>query len=209
MNFKDIYKKNEERKYYNIIDTKGKELEIKSIPVEKIKENKYKILIISLIIILVLLFALHNSLKTFFVSLGFLLFIFISGIYFNSYSIKSEKDKLNLKWNFQKFDLPYTNLKGIFLTRDISPLDVIPIPTYNLVIRYLDNMNFIRELSFPARLLNPEELNEFINNFVIDNQKANDCIRFEKIKKFKMTMKIVGFILFAILIFVIVILSIK
>ena len=209
MKLRDIYKKNIERKYCNIIDTKGEEIEIKSIPIEKFKKNKYPILIISLIVILILLLTFYNSLKTFFAAIAFLAFILISGVYFNSYSIKSGKDKLHLKWNFQKFDLPYTNIKGIFLARDVNTLDFLPIPSYNLVVRYLDNLNFIRELSFPARLLDADELDKFIDNFIIDTKKADDCVKFEKIKKFKMTLKTIGFVLFAIIIFIIVFASLK
>ena len=85
MKLKDIYKENLGRKYRNVINTKGKEIEIKSIPMEKIKKNKYTILAISLIIILILLLTFRNTLNTFWVIIVFLLFMFASAIYFNNY----------------------------------------------------------------------------------------------------------------------------
>lgn len=209
MKLKDIYIENQNRKYRNVIDTKGKEIEIKSIPLKAIKKNKYPILIISLIIILVLLLTFYNTLNTFFVVIAFLLFMVASAIYFNNYSIRCKKDILHLKWNLQTFDLPYERLKSIFLSRDISGLDIIPMLTYNIVIRYIDNMNFIRELSFPATLLNPEELKEFLDNFIVEEAEAEDCVKFERFKRLKMTMKILGFVLFIILIAIVVYASFK
>ena len=207
MKLKDIYKENLGRKYRNVINTKGKEIEIKSIPLESIKKNKYTILIISLIIILILLLTFHNTLNTFFVIIVFLLFMLATAIYFNNYSIKCQKDSLHLKWNFQNFDLPYERIKSIFVSRDISGLDVFPLLTYNIIIRYIDNMNFIRELSFPATLLNPEELHEFIDNFIVEEEKAQDCVKFEKLKRLKMIIKIAGFIIFIVLVAIVVMAS--
>ena len=207
MKLKDIYKENLGRKYRNVINTKGKEIEIKSIPMEKIKKNKYTILVISLIIILILLLTFRNTLNTFWVIIVFLLFMIASAIYFNNYSMKCQKNSIHLKWNFQNFDLPYERLKCVFLSRDVNGLDVFPLLTYNIVIRYIDNMNFIRELSFPATLLNPDELNEFIDNFIIEEEKADDCVKFEKFKRLKMIAKITGFVIIIILVIIFVIAS--
>lgn len=209
MKLKEIYKKNLYRKYCNVKNTNGKEIEIKSLPIEAIKKNKYTILIISLIIILILLLTFHNTLKTFFIVLAFFAFMIVTAFYFNNYSIKSKKNMLELRWNFQKFDLPYERLKGVFLSRDINGLDVIPIPTYNIVIRYIDNFNFIKELIFPATFLDPETLDEFIDNFITENKKAEDCIKFEKYKKLKMIGKILGFLLLFSVIAIMVIASIS
>ena len=207
MKLKDIYKENLGRKYRNVVGTKGKEAEIKSIPFNAIKKNKYTILIISLITILILLFTFYNTISTFFIVLAFLAFIVASAIYFNNYSMKCEKDCLHLKWNFQKFDLPYTYIKCVFLSKDFNGLDVLPLLSYNIIIRYIDNMNFIRELSFPAMLLDPNELHEFIDNFVIEEEKAEDCVKFERYKKFKMIIKLLGFILLAVLVLIFIIAS--
>lgn len=207
MKLKDIYKENLGRKYRNVIDTKGREIEIKSVPFDTIKKNKYTILIISLITILILLLTFRNTLNTFFIILAFLAFMVASAFYFNSYSIKCNKDSLNLKWGVQNFDLPYGRLKSIFLSKEVNGLDVFPILTYTIVIRYIDNMNFIRELTFPASLLDPNELNNFIDNFIIEEEKAEDCVKFEKYKKFKMIMKFLGFGLFVTLVLIVIISS--
>ena len=70
MKLKDIYKENLGRKYRNVIDTKGREIEIKSVPFDTIKKNKYTIIIISLITILILLLTFRNTLNTFFIILS-------------------------------------------------------------------------------------------------------------------------------------------
>ena len=207
MKLKDIYKENLGRKYRNVIGTKGKEIEIKSIPLNTIKKNKYTILIISLIIFLILLLTFRNTLNIFFLVIAFLIFMALSAIYFNNYSMQCDKSSLHLKWNFQKFDLPYEYIKCVFLSKDFNGMDIFPLLSYNIIIRYIDNMNFIRELSFPAMLINPDELYEFINNFVIEEEKAEDCIKYERYKKFKTIMKLLGFILFASLILVTIIFS--
>jgi hypothetical protein len=204
MKLKEVYKNNVGRKYRNVISTKGKEVELKSLPLNSIKKNKFPVIIISLITILILLFAFYNTLKTFAAVIIFLAFIVVSSLFFNNYSMKCKKDVLSLKWNFQKFDLPYTHLKSIFLSRDFNGLQFLPMINYNIVVRYIDNLNFIRELSFPAFFLKPEEVEEFIDNFVIEENKAEDCIKFEKYKKLKAAMKVLGFILFIILIIIVI-----
>lgn len=200
MKLKEIYKENSGRKYRNVINTKGKNLEIKSIPLDVLKKHKYVIIIFSLLTILVLLLAFKNNLNIFFIALVFLVFIALTAFYFNNYSISCNKNTLSLKWNFQKFDLPYTHLKSIFLSRDINGLQFFPMLSYSIVIRYIDNLNFIKELTFPASLLNPDELKEFLDNFIIEDEKAEDCIKFERFKKIKTFLKISGFIIFTIMI---------
>ena len=209
MKLKEIYKNNIGRKYRNIINTNGKEVELKSLPLDFIKKNKFPIIIVSLITILILLFAFHNSLETFAIIIAFLVFMIASGLFFNNYSLKCKKDVLSLKWNFQKFDLPYTHLKSMFLSRDFNGFNFLPIINYNIVVRYIDNLNFIKELSFPAYFLKTEEIEEFLDNFVVEENKAEDCIKFERYKKLKATMKVLGFILFIILIAIIIYSSFK
>lgn len=209
MKLNEIYKKNINRRYCNVIDTKGKEIEIKSLPLESIKKNKYTVILISLIIVLVLLLTFHNNIKTFFVVIAFFIFMILTAFYFNNYSIKSKKDQLELRWNFQKFELPYNRLKGIFISREINGLDIVPIPTYNVVVRYVDNLNFIKELVFPAKFVDTEKLDEFIDNFIIENKKAEDCIKFEKYKKIKMIGKILGVVLLFSIIAIMVIASLS
>ena len=204
MKLKDIYRENLERKYRNVINTKGKEAELKSIPLDAVKKHKYVIIIISLITILIILFSFRNNINTFFIVLGFLIFMGLTAFYFNNYSMQCKKDVLSLKWNFQKFDLPYSHLKSIFLSRDFSGLQVLPMMTYNIVIRYIDNLNFIKELTFPASLLQPEELKEFLDNFIIEEIDAEDCKKFERFKKIKSAIKVLGFIVFAILVGIII-----
>lgn len=202
MNIKELYKENKYRKYRNIIGTTGKEVEIKSIPLKTIKKYTFEILITSLVITLVLLLTFHNSIKTFFIVMIFIIFMVLTGIFFNLYSITSKKDTLNLKWSFQNFELPYSRLKSVFIARNINGLDVFPIPSYNIVIRYLDKLNFIKELSFPLMFVHVEDLKDFLEVFNTEEADSEECIKHEKYKNFKMFIKILGFILFTILVLI-------
>lgn len=209
MNLKEIYKENLGRKYRNVIKINKEEIEVNSDPLPSIKKNKFPIILASSIAILILLVTFNKNLNTFAIVVAFLVFMIILAIFFNNYSIKCKKDVLSLKWNLQKFDIPYSHLKSVFLSRDFSGLDVFPMISYNIVIRYIDNLNFIKELTFPTHFLNPEELKDFLDNFVIEENEAEDCIKFERYKKFKKALKVLGFILFAILFAIIVYASFK
>ena len=200
MKLKEIYKENLGRKYRNVIDTKGNNVQINSSPIKIFKEHKYPIITGILLVILLILLAFRNNLDIFLVVLAFLAFFVGLSIYFNNYKIECKKDILCLKWNLQKFELPYTHLKSIFLSKELNTLEILPVVSYNIIIRYIDNLNFIRELSFPAALLQPEEISNFLDNFIIEEEEAEDCVKFEKYKRIKNILKLIGYSIVVILI---------
>ena len=144
-------------------------MQINSSPIKIFKEHKYPIITGILLVILLMLLAFRNNLDIFLIVLAFLAFFVGLSIYFNNYKIECKKDILCLKWNLQKFELPYTHLKSIFLSKELNTLEILPVVSYNIIIRYIDNLNFIRELSFPAALLQPEEISIFLDNFIMSS----------------------------------------
>ena len=158
MKTKDIYKENKERKYCQIVDIKNENVEVESAPIKVIKENWKKYLAATLIILAIIIFTFYKDLKVLFSVIAFFAFIALLSIVSNIYSMKCKENSLSLKFNFQKFELPYSRIANIYLSKDFTANDLIPMINYNLVIRYVDNMNFLKELSFSTMFLKEEKL---------------------------------------------------
>ena len=209
MKTKDIYKENKERKYCQIVDIKNENVEVESAPIKVIKENWKKYLAATLIILAIIIFTFYKDLKVLFSVIAFFAFIALLSIVSNIYSMKCKENSLSLKFNFQKFELPYSRIANIYLSKDFTANDLIPMINYNLVIRYIDNMNFLKELSFSTMFLKEEKLKEFLDNFVISNEEQAKCVKYEKYKLFKKILKSSAFIIFIIALIVVVCLKIK
>ena len=209
MKTKDIYKENKERKYCQIVDIKNENVEVESAPIKVIKENWKKYLAATLIILAIIIFTFYKDLKVLFSVIAFFAFIALLSIVSNIYSMKCKENSLSLKFNFQKFELPYSRIANIYLSKDFTANDLIPMINYNLVIRYVDNMNFLKELSFSTMFLKEEKLKEFLDNFVISNEEQAKSVKYEKYKLFKKILKSSAFIIFIIALIVVVCLKIK
>ena len=114
-----------------------------------------------------------------------------------------------MKLNFQEIELSYSRIANIYISKEFSVSDFIPMFTYSLVIRYVDNMNFLKELSFPILFLKPEDIEKFIDNFIVQKEQSQECIKYEKYKLIKKIFKITGFVLFIIVIALVVYFSLK
>ena len=178
MKTKDIYKENKERKYCQIVDIKNENVEVESAPIKVIKENWKKYLAATLIILAIIIFTFYKDLKVLFSVIAFFAFIALLSIVSNIYSMKCKENSLSLKFNFQKFELPYSRIANIYLSKDFTANDLIPMINYNLVIRYVDNMNFLKELSFSTMFLKEEKLKEFLDIFVISNEEQEKCVKY-------------------------------
>ncbi len=209
MKTKDIYKDNKNRKYCPIIDIKSEDMRIESSPIKVIKEHLIKFLIISLIIVLILSITFYKDLIVLISVLVFLAFIVVAFILSSTYSMKCKEETLSMKLNFQKIELSYSRIANIYISKEFSVSDFIPMFTYSLVIRYVDNMNFLKELSFPILFLKPEDIEKFIDNFIVQKEQSQECIKYEKYKLIKKIFKITGFVLFIIVIALVVYFSLK
>lgn len=198
MKTKDIYKENKNRKYCPIIDIKKEDIGIESSPIKIIKKNWVKFLIISLIIVAILSITFYKDLVVLASVLVFLAFIVVGCIFSGTYSMKCKEETLSMKLNLQKFEVSYSRIANIYISKEFTISDFIPMFTYSLVIRYVDNMNFLKELSFPTLFLKPEDLEKFLDNFIIQKEQSKECIKYEKYKMSKKVFKAIAFILFII-----------
>ena len=209
MKTKEVYKENKNRRYCPIVEIKNDEIGIESSPIKTIKENWIKFLIGTLIILLILVVTFYKDWTVLLSVLAFLTFIVCACILSSTYSMKCKEKTLSMKLNFQKFEISYSRIANIYLSREFSVSDLIPMFTYSLVIRYVDNMNFLKELSFSTLFLKPDDIEKFLDNFIIENEPAKQCIKYEKYKLGKNILKIAGFILFIIAIALVVYFSLK
>lgn len=177
MKTKEVYKENKNRRYCPIVEIKNEEIGIESSPIKTIKENWIKFLIGTLIILLILVVTFYKDWTVLLSVLAFLTFIVCACILSSTYSMKCKEKTLSMKLNFQKFEISYSRIANIYLSREFSVSDLIPMFTYSLVIRYVDNMNFLKELSFSTLFLKPDDIEKFLDNFIIENEPAKQCIK--------------------------------
>lgn len=90
----------------------------------------------------------------------------------------------------------YSRIVNVYLSRDFNAVDFIPKFSYSIVIRYIDNLNFLKELTFSTLFLKPEQIEKFLENFVILDEKDAGCIKYEKYKFTKKVFKFIAFLLF-------------
>lgn len=209
MKIKEVYVKNKNRRFCTIKEMKKEGISIKSSPLKTIKKHSYKFLIGALLLILILLLTFYKDLVAFGVSVGLFAFFAIACILINTYSITCKEKTLYMTLNFQKFELPYERIANIYLSKDFNTTNFIPQVNYSLVIRYIDNLNLIKELSFSTLFLKAEEVKEFLDNFIIQEKEEETCINYEKYKFGKKILKLAGFVLFVIVIGIFVYLAAK
>lgn len=209
MKTKEIYKENKNRRYCPIIDIKSEDIGIESSPIKFIKRNWIKFLIGTLVVVLILVITFYKDLVVLASVLAFLAFIVGACILSSTYSMKCKEETLSLRLNLQKFEVSYSRIANIYISREFTVSDLIPMFTYTLVIRYVDNMNFLKELSFPTLFLKPEDIEKFLDNFIIQKEQSKECIKYEKYKLSKTIFKATVFVLFIIAIVLVVYFGLK
>ena len=198
LKWKDIYNENKNRRYREITGIKNESVEIESNPTTLLKEKKYYILLILLILVAIVLYTFKNDLKIALIVIAFLLGSSVCFFFFNYYKLACNKDGLYIKFGFQEGLFKYDRIKNIYISRFNDSSYLLSIRSYNIVIRYVDNYNRLKELFFDATFLNKEKALEFLNNFEIKDEEDNKYINFERFKLLKKIGKIVlivGFII--------------
>lgn len=199
LKWKNIYNENKNRRYCEIIGIKKENVEVETNPTKFLKERKYIIIVTSLILIALVLFTFRTNLK---VALIVLAFFAITGIFtflFNYYKLSCTKDGLYIKFGLQQGTFKYDRIKNIYLSRFNDSSYLLSIRTYNLVIRYIDNYDRLKELFFDVTFSDKEQVKEFLDNFEIKEVEDNRYKNFERFKLFKKVGKvllIVAFIVF-------------
>ncbi len=198
LKFKDVFLLHKNRRFNEIIGINSENAALISNPKKIIKENKYIIIITSIIVIALLLSTMYNDIITFFITLLFLFGICLIVTVFNAFKFVCSKEGITISFGFQKVFFPYDKIKCIYISKynDYSFLHLVK--DYNIVIKYSDTNGMIKELSFSTLFVSPEETNNFINNFKVDEKFSDEEIKFEKLKVVKKIFKIVIFALFLI-----------
>ena len=186
MKLKELYLKNQDRRYSAVESVKKDNVKLEMKPLLTMKKNIVWLLLMLVIVIGLLL--LHFDLKYFLVSMmliGILVLVFIFG---NKSSLTCCKDCLNVKQGVQNLNIPYENLRNVYIGRVSGLLFFLPAFNYNIVVRYEDNFSFLRELEFSLLCSDHNEVEKFINNFEVANIVEQRYVAFEKRKFLRRTL---------------------
>ena len=201
LKWKDIYNENSKRRYCEITGIKKEDVELESNSFKFLKEKKYLVFVIALIIIALLVYTFRNDLKILLIVLAFFAIAGICLFLFNYFKFKCLKDGLYVRFGFQEGKFSYDKLKGIYLSKFNDYSFLIPTKrVYSIVIRYEDSYKRIKELSFPNYFVKPEDVSAFLDNFEIKEAEENKYVQYERFKVLKMIGKIALFVLFAIVV---------
>ena len=197
LKWKDVYESNKQRRFCEVTGIKEENVEIESNSYKVFLKRKYIIIFASLIATLLIVWTFRNNIKVLLMVLAFFAIVGIGFFVFTYYKFKCLKDGLYVKFGFQQGKFKYDKIKAIYLSKynDYSFL----LPTrrrYSIVIRYEDNLNRLRELSFPNYFLTPEQTAEFLNNFIIKETQEEKYVQYERFKILKKIGKVVLVVLF-------------
>ncbi len=198
--WKDIYINNKKRRYSEITGIKNTNVEIESKPSKLIKEKPYFAILISLILIAISLYTFRNDLKIAFIVIAFLAFAGFCFFIFNYYRLVCTEDGLYIKFGIQQGLFKYDRIKSIYLSRFNDSNYLFSIRTYNIVVRYVDNYNRIKELFFDASFLNKEQAIAFLENFEIKEVESEQYKNYEKFKLLKKVGKIALIVAFIVIV---------
>ena len=194
LKWKDIYNDNIKRKYCEIINVKQKDVELKSDSLKLFKQKPYFITITILLFTLILLYTFRRDLKVFLLVLGFFLLAGCMFFFFNNFIIKTTQQGLYVRFGLQQGTFYYEKIKSIYLSKYNDYSFLLPSNSYNIVIRYIDNTNKIKELFFSTIFLNKQETIKFLENFEIKEIENERYVKYEKYKMLKRIGKIVAII---------------
>ena len=200
LKWKDIYNENTKRRYCEVTGIKKEDVELESNSFKFLKEKKYLVLVIALIIIALLVYTFRSDYR---ILLGVLAFFAIAGIclfVFNYFKFKCLKDGLYVRFGFQEGKFAYDKVKGVYLSKFNDYSFLLPTHVYSIVIRYEDSYNRMKELSFPSYFVKPEQVSEFLNNFNIKEEENNRYVQYERFKLLKIVGKVLLFVLFVIVV---------
>lgn len=204
--WKDVYETSNHNKYCQITKVLRK-CTIKS-NIKNFLQNYGKILLVLVILLTILLaYTFKTNLMIVLYSMILLFFMFLMAVFYSTYKISLEEDKLIAKINLQDIIIPYKQLNNIYLFQEKSRILFIPIYYYSLKITYFADEEMINIYSFPTVMLNKKEVESFFKSFKVKEYKSQeDEIKKEQMDK-KNFYKAIGIVL-AILFVIVLIISI-
>lgn len=209
LKWKDIYNNNKQRRYCEITGIKKQDVELESNSFRILKQNKYLSIIITVILIAILFFTFRKDMRVFLIVLAFFAVAAICFFIFNYFKLRCTSNGLYIRFGMQEGLFPYEKLKSVYLSKFNDYRFLIPSNGYSIVIRYYDNNNRIKELSFANYFLNKQETINFLENFNIKEERNNRYITYEKFKVLRKIIKVTAIVVFTILIFVAVYINMK
>lgn len=199
LKWKDVYNNTKKRKYCEITGIKQEDIEIESNSFKVLKERKYIVLIVSLIVIGLLIWTFRSDIKVLLILVGFFILADICFFVFNYFKFKATKDGLYIRFGFQQGKISYEKLKSVYISRFNEYSFLIPVSkVYSIVLRYIDDIGRIKELSFPNYFVKPEDAEKFLENFNIEETEHGRYVSFERFKILKKVGKILIFVVFAV-----------
>lgn len=210
LKWKDIYEQNKQRRYCEITGIKKEDVELESNSFTRLKERKYLVLAITLIVGALIVYTFRKDIKILLMVLAFFLVAGVCFFVFNYFKFKCLKDGLYVRFGFQQGKFSYDKLKGVYLSRFNDYTFLLPVKRlYSIVIRYEDSYKRIRELSFPNYFLKPESVSKFLENFEIKEEAKSQYVQYEKFKVLKRIGKAALFILFVAFIIAMAVINLK
>ena len=180
MKLKDIFLQNQTRRFNEFEKIKKEDVFLEMKPLKKLKQKWYIILII--LIITIALLSLKPNIKLLAITIILILTLIGLFIFGNSAKLTCTKDFLKIKQGFQNTAIPYANLKSVYIAKTTDWLLFFPTYSYKIIIRCQDNFSFLREFHFSLLCANPEDVNNFINNFAVKNVTEQKFVKYEKRK---------------------------
>ena len=175
MNYKELCKKTENNRYSEIAGIKNEKVILEGKPLKKIKDNWIIMLLIIAVTVGFLL--IKFNIVYFLICIALLVFFVMLFIYGNTYTITCNKDDIHIKQGLQKFNIPYKSIKNVYISKTAG---LTFLRTYVLVVRCEDSLKLLREFEFPLLCTNYEQVSNFINNFIIKNERNEKYLIYEK-----------------------------
>lgn len=179
MKWNEIYEKNKFRKFSEIQKVEN-DIVLKA-RVKNFIDRYKKILWLTMIIISILIIiTFYSTPKTLLLVFCMYILMIFCTIYFNTYSIICKNNKMSIRMNMQEIEIDYPNLKNVYIKNKKSRIFFKKRNNYSLIILYKAPNNNISTIELPLLFLNKNELNKFLRNFEVKEQRSNNIIKAQK-----------------------------
>lgn len=203
MEWKEIYKKNKNRKIEEIEEITSDFLlktNIKNIW----KYNKKMILWISILFVIIFFLTFSSSKNAMLSAFLLLTLLILFSLFFLSFSIKGKEKKMIIEANGEEIIVPYSKVKHVYLEENTDRIFLKKRNYYTLIILYETQKSNICDIHLPTFLLDINEFQNWIKQFKVKPTNIDykeKCIKYKK-KRFQKK-----FILFFFLMLIVIILT--
>lgn len=200
----ELYEKNKYRKFSEIEEV-TKNIQLKAEVKNFINRHKKILLIILLAISILIIVTFHSTPKTLLLVFCMYILIILCIIYFNTFTIICKNNKMTIRINMQEIEINYNDLKNIYIENKQSRIFFKKRNNYLLIILYKAPNNNISTLELPLMFINKKDLNKFLENFIVKNEKSNNVAKAQKYQLKRLLIKMTLFILIWLIIIITVI----